>query len=65
MTVKSERKIDRCPQCGGKAYVQGTADKKGRTKYRYRVCNQCGYRYKTQFTEIFCPNFPNTENRAK
>lgn len=59
--MKTEIRVDRCPKCGAQAYVQGTSTK-GHTKYRYRVCTHCGFRYKTKFTEIFCTKIPNTEN---
>lgn len=62
--MTTEVKTNKCPKCGGKAYVQGT-HAKGNTKYRYRVCNVCGFRFRTKVTEVFCICFPYSENVPK
>lgn len=41
-----------CPGCGGKSIVQKTGSNAGGQLVRYRVCEECGCRYKT--VELLC-----------
>lgn len=53
-----------CPKCQGDTTVWKTGTNRAELLIRYRVCNECGYKYKTVELLAF-GNFVSLRNKEK